>query len=186
MNFPNRCSFSERKKLPKIKALYAVYACEDLLYIGCSTQLNSRFTNHHKLEQFFNEGADCIYWLEYKDNVKLYDDELKLINEHKPKLNLKYARQANASSVKRLKGIKPELKHEGFLTVFVFDALWEFISNNPSKIEALRKIEKDTSLNVPWLKTFADGITMQPGVNKIDELCVYLTGQDLLHWLTER
>lgn len=186
LDFPNRCLFSERKLLPKVKALYAVYACEDLLYIGCSTQLNSRFGNHHKLEEFFAEGADCIIWLEFDCNQKLYDEELKLLMLHRPKLNVSYKRQNDTAALLRLKGIKPEVNHKGWIVGFVFDALWEFIANSNSKIEALRAIEMDTSLNVSWLKTFADGVTPDPGVNKVDELCLYLTGKDLLAWIEEK
>lgn len=176
LKFKETCAFANRKDLPDKMALYGVFNETGVLYIGMSWNLKSRFPNHHKLEAFFEMNASFIGYTIFDDIEVLAQKEVEAIKKFKPLLNEK-ARLYSSPSIERLKGRKPkEFVCDSKVKTKTFNLLWEFIESSKSGLDALKKIQYDTGLTVPWLRTFANNLTNDPSVIKVETLFFYLGG----------
>ncbi len=76
---------SERRSLPRCKAIYFVIDGDIVLYIGQTVNLAQRWANHHRLNQF--KSNPHIAWLKCDDESLLLESEKALINYFSPPLN---------------------------------------------------------------------------------------------------
>lgn len=78
-------SIYERTKLPNLPAIYFVITSSNkLLYIGMSQNLNQRWYNHHRYQQFIESDPNCkICWLGFDAmfSESIADIERELISE---------------------------------------------------------------------------------------------------------
>lgn len=183
INFETKTPFNKRTHLPVKQALYGVYSKKELLYIGISWNLKQRFANHHKFEAFVENGATEIRWSEYEDREKLHDDEHQFINECKPKLNVATYRRSTARPERvniNKADIEKLLEKHVSCSKYIHSLLWEYIDSAKTRREAYEQISKDTGISVGWLARFHLKPDFEPGVGKIEQLCVYFTGQTLI------
>lgn len=185
--FEHEIQFKDRKKLPASQVLYGVYSKETLLYIGLTWNLKQRFARHHKFENFVEHGAIKIKFTEYENREQLHDDEHFFINKYKPKLNIATHRRSTARPNSRFNISREEveklLNSDCTCLKVTHALLWEYVDSAKTRIEAYECISKDTGLSVPWISRFHIKPDFEPGVDKIERLCVYFTGKTLLDLL---
>ena len=75
----------KRKALPEIEAVYLVWTDNELLYIGQTANLRSRFVKHHRLVDFLNHDSK-IAWFDTTGCNRLEVEEY-FIKAFSPKLN---------------------------------------------------------------------------------------------------
>lgn len=75
----------DRKTLPQLEAIYLVWTDKELLYIGQTANIKSRFLSHHRLIEFLNCNAK-VAWFNAEDCDRL-EIEGSLIEIFAPKLN---------------------------------------------------------------------------------------------------
>jgi predicted GIY-YIG superfamily endonuclease len=85
--------FESIKELPKLPAVYFVISNNEVLYIGSSCNLNRRWKEHHRYQDFKELDLVKITWLELSDTNLLREIELTLIYKFKPRLNLTSSNQ---------------------------------------------------------------------------------------------
>lgn len=79
----------QRKTLPRVQAVYFVISdTDEILYIGCSVNLNSRWIGHHKLRELEGLGVVRIAWMEVSELSLLAEIEIALITHFAPRLNV--------------------------------------------------------------------------------------------------
>jgi len=88
ITLPN-LKLSERQRLPECSAIYFAVARDQVLYVGLSTNLRSRWQNHHRLPQL--EAVNkrygvSLFWLSCSQN-QLQDLERQYIERYCPTLN---------------------------------------------------------------------------------------------------
>lgn len=165
----------QKKSLPKYGGIYFVINSDDeILYIGRSSNLRSRWQNHHRHHQF-EKNTSRIAWLEVSDTSLLADIESALISWFHPQLNFGLIPEQEAkrgitivyTRYKYYPGIGERIKSyrkqsEKTFTELAADAgisvpHWHRIEKEQVKelpIETLRRIEK--SLNVDLGVSFDD------------------------------
>jgi DNA-binding XRE family transcriptional regulator len=81
-------TIAAKKQMPKISGIYFVVKGKDqILYIGKTINLRSRWESHHRLTQFRNIDDVRISWLEISDGSLLGTIEDVLINYFSPVYN---------------------------------------------------------------------------------------------------
>ncbi len=76
------------RQLPDYSGIYFVLsASDDILYIGCSINLQERWIVHHRYQQFQEIGNIRISWLQVIDASQLNVLEQELISYFNPLLN---------------------------------------------------------------------------------------------------
>lgn len=177
LTFERLCAFAERDALPSAMALYGVYAGSELLYIGMSQNIKRRFSHHNKVQQFNQYNANLIKFTIFEELENLANIEVELIVKFKPVLNTSFSTYVILGK-ETIKGTKPILCENGSnLLTAAFNLLWEYIECSTSGLQAFKQIEKDTGLSVAWLRTFSSQKTKEPGINKVEDLYIYLGGK---------
>jgi excinuclease UvrABC nuclease subunit len=84
-----KLKLSERQSLPACSAIYFAVARDQVLYVSLSTNLRSRWQNHHRLPQLEAVNKRCsvsLFWLSCSQN-QLQDLERQYIEHYCPTLN---------------------------------------------------------------------------------------------------
>jgi excinuclease UvrABC nuclease subunit len=80
--------FEQRKALPRVPAVYFLIGGDsEVLYIGESYNLRSRWGHHHCLTDYEPEQELRIAWIEIEDDMMRGRIETALIWSHRPRLN---------------------------------------------------------------------------------------------------
>ena len=80
-------TIDKKRELPTISGIYFVFSQSELLYIGRTTNLQSRWLGHHRLSDFKSKKEVRIYWLEVLEVEILRNLEKQAIKFFKPCLN---------------------------------------------------------------------------------------------------
>jgi hypothetical protein len=79
--------FADLESLPEISAVYfAVSMAGEILYVGKTINLKTRWRNHHRHKQLVRLWCEKIAWLEY-DAADLLEHEYRMIHIFRPILN---------------------------------------------------------------------------------------------------
>lgn len=99
----------QRNKLPDLMAVYVVVGrTDEILYVGSTESLRTRWKSHHRRFQMKNIVQARIHWFEVKDPTRLRDTEAEWIARLSPALNGQTVTDAPTVMVAAL--IAPETK----------------------------------------------------------------------------
>lgn len=184
MKFDRSCPYDERRNLPPVNALYAVYSDENILYVGTAFGLRRRFRKHTKAGEFARNNATHICWNEYTNlqGEKLEQDEKQAIEHYKPLLN----KNSGGRSTQLI--VSPAIlngkdvskgKQRSKLHQATFELLWQYIKKSLGKTQALDQLSAETGLSYAWLDHLARDLGGSPSVDRIERLYEFLTGEQL-------
>ncbi|HEY9874498.1 MAG TPA: GIY-YIG nuclease family protein [Candidatus Obscuribacterales bacterium] len=81
-------SLSKKGELPRVPAIYfCISESDEILYIGRTINLASRWQQHHRYSQLQTMGQVKLAWLQVSSPAYLPDMEKALIMRYKPRLN---------------------------------------------------------------------------------------------------
>jgi len=158
--FDGNITFSEIDNLPNVHALYFVFNNKnEIIYIGMSFALASRFQSHKSEGLLLANKASYIKWKVY---TSLQADALSkaervYIAKFKPALNIKIG-----GGIKKRyrtwgnnRNYKYELRSE--FHEKVYSLLWNYIEHSLSKTHSFHEIAVKTNLNSIWIKNLSVG-----------------------------
>lgn len=97
-------SFLEKRYLPKNKAIYFVLnSNKEILYIGGTINLRSRFNNHHHKQEFFAINDCTIAWLRLNESTCSKILEKECILYFRPIYNKMGITEDNSAVLERIK-----------------------------------------------------------------------------------
>lgn len=77
----------DKKQLPVCAGVYAVTSGDQVLYVGCSANLSTRWGSHHRYEEIRYYDDVKIHWLVIDEVCSLLAIEELLISKFQPILN---------------------------------------------------------------------------------------------------
>src|SRR4051812_21336035 len=79
---------AQKKELPQVPAVYlAIGEHNEVLYIGRSVSLSSRWITHHRFPKLQKLGNVRLAWIEFETGEFLEEVERVLIDHFAPRLN---------------------------------------------------------------------------------------------------
>lgn len=182
--FDYEIEFKNIKKLPNIMALYGIYSkTGELIYIGISWTLRRRFDRHHKMSKFYEEDAFIIKWKEYNDVEQLHEDEFKLINELKPKLNNFLGKRNTCKpGTNTIQKMIKETNFSCSVDEITHNALWEYLEGCINIKQGIRDLHSNTGLSESWITSYLHQKSKSSTCNRIEILFMFLTGKTFLEF----
>lgn len=172
----NKIEYFRMKDLPNISGVYAIFNDNNCLYVGSSVVIRNRIVHHNKRSSFLENSASYIIWFVEEKLEKLASLENEKIKLFKPTLNCVGNRSDKIKKPSHFG--KHELQKQG-VTTLLRDTTLKLLQNRSSQIN-LKEISEKSSLPLFWLKSFYTGKCADPGVNRVQALYEYITGEKLV------
>lgn len=154
------------RKLPNYSGIYFVLsASDDILYIGCSANLQERWIVHHRYQQFQEIGNVRISWLQVQDASQVNVIEQELISYFNPLLNKRRILKDGKTSQHKWNDANQESIKKAQLAYNKKRPIWSF-RPAPTILEWLEKERlKDKNGNLE-----SNGVLLNRQLKKLMEL----------------